>query len=271
MKHRVLVVDDELHIRHYLSRRLALEPDLEVVDAVASAYAACACLRKQEVDLVLLDYEMDGADGMQLVTSISLWLGDEVSAERKRPHALFCTGHASPAFESEARAMGARGVVSKGHCEKELLPAIRTVLQGGLWFGHGALWPAPRDQQPRILVADTSRPSRAALSRVLEENGYLPTLAWSYSDLLALLSRDCFQALILDTRLPYGSTPDALDQVARGWPDLPVLLIGTPPPGLEGYQPIPNVVGTLPRLAPEQSVLQALRAALEGRRSGVPV
>lgn len=261
---RVLVVDDELPVRNYLSARLGMEPDLQVVEAVPDAYKACACLRTHEIDLVLLDYRMEGVDGMQLATSIGLWLGEEVAPDRKRPHVLFCTGEATPAFEAEARAMGARGVVSKGRTHEELIPAIRAVIAGDLWFDHAPISAQSEEAAaPQVLVADTNRASRAALTRALEEHGYVPTLVWSYSDILSVLERQSFQALILDSRLPAGTCrEDPLDEIAARWPGLPVLLMGSVPLGMEDYRPIPNVCANLSKPVAEQRMLACLEEAL---------
>lgn len=274
MSTRILIVEDDPMVRQFLTSRVRLEPGLEVVEAVADAASAVACLCKHEVDLVLLDYRLEGPDGMQLLHSITLWLGEDFSPSRKRPHVLFCTGLASEAFEAEARAMGARGVVAKEQVMRELIPAVSTVMQGGLWFNHQAeSVPAqPVQARRRVLVADNNRPTRAALSQTLQANDYEVTLAWSYDDILALLAREPFDLLILDSRLPGGVRgTQVLDQVSERWPALPILLLG-PPPGMEDFQPVPNVQGSILRpLSEAQLQSQLARAwAWAERQLAVP-
>lgn len=261
---RVLIVEDDALVRDFLISRLRLEPGLEVVEAVADAPSAVACLRKLDIDLVLLDYRLDGPDGMQLLHSITLWLGSEFSAARKRPKVLFCTGLASPAFEAEARAMGARGVVAKEKVMVELIPAIQAVISGGLWFDHRAETAVEASGllRTRVLVADNNRPTRAALSKTLQDHGYEVTLAWSYDDILGLLEREPFHLLILDSRLPGGMRgTETLDRVAANWPSLPILLLGSAPQGMEDFRPVENVQGTIGRPLSEQQLMAQLEKA----------
>lgn len=275
---RILIVEDDRMVRDFLISRLRLEPGLEVVEAVEDAPSAVACLRRLDIDLVLLDYRLEGPDGMQLLHSITLWLGDDFSASRKRPKVLFCTGLATPAFEAEARAMGARGVVAKEKVMLELVPAIRSVIDGGLWFDHQPQKPAELSGflATRILVADNNRPTRAALSQMLQDQGYEVTLAWSYDDILGLLDREPYHLVIVDSRLP-GKTlgTDMLDQVSAKCPGLPVLLLGAAPQGMEDFRPVPNVQGTLPRPISEQQLLGLLEScwawAERSRSERVPV
>src|SRR5689334_6979244 len=109
---RVLCVEDDPLVRTYLTERLSLESDIGVVNAVPDAGSACACLREEEVDVVLLDYQLPGTDGLQLLQAISLWY-ENLPEGRRRPSILFCTGYGGDGFEVQARALGADGIVAK--------------------------------------------------------------------------------------------------------------------------------------------------------------
>src|SRR3954451_3140286 len=61
---RVLCVEDNPLVRAYLEQRLAIEPDIHVVSTVSHARGALTYLRQEEVDIVLLDYQLDHEDGM---------------------------------------------------------------------------------------------------------------------------------------------------------------------------------------------------------------
>jgi DNA-binding NarL/FixJ family response regulator len=133
---RLLSVDDDPLMRAYLATRLDAEPDIHVVSAVADLQRAMVYLRREAVDVLLLDYHLHGADGTQLVQFMCPWtrwsiIGDD------RPAILFCTGFADDAFRSKARLLGARGVVAKERVATDLIPAVRTVAQGGSWFEQG--------------------------------------------------------------------------------------------------------------------------------------
>ena len=128
---RLLCVEDDPLVRTYLATRLALEPDIEVEGVVSNAGEALMFLGREPVDVVLLDYRLEGADGMQLLGAIS---NGGRFADAHAPRVLFCTGIADGSFDAHAREMGAAGVVPKDQMASELLPAVRAVARGGHWF-----------------------------------------------------------------------------------------------------------------------------------------
>jgi len=64
---RVLLVDDQSVVRRGLLMRLALEPDLRVVGAARSSEEALVLARTAAPDVVVMDIEMQGADGIQAI------------------------------------------------------------------------------------------------------------------------------------------------------------------------------------------------------------
>jgi two-component system LytT family response regulator len=67
---RVLVVDDEALIRQSLCRDLAKRGDIEIIGECDSAAAAIATIRESRPDLVLLDVQMHGGTGLDVVEQI---------------------------------------------------------------------------------------------------------------------------------------------------------------------------------------------------------
>lgn len=68
MTSKILVADDEQHIRFFLERLLQREG--YEVTAVASGEAALAQIEAQEFDLALLDVMMPGASGVEVLTEL---------------------------------------------------------------------------------------------------------------------------------------------------------------------------------------------------------
>ncbi|MEO8704243.1 MAG: LytTR family DNA-binding domain-containing protein [Kofleriaceae bacterium] len=64
---RILVVDDEAPARRRIIRMLEELPDVEVVGEAADGFAALATLERTPADLLLLDVNMPGMDGLALV------------------------------------------------------------------------------------------------------------------------------------------------------------------------------------------------------------
>ena len=93
---RVLLVDDEPLARERLRALLQDEPSVEIVGECGSGTDAIATLRSTPLDLVFLDVEMPGCDGLQVLS--------ELPAEG-RPAVVFVTAHerfALDAFEVQA-------------------------------------------------------------------------------------------------------------------------------------------------------------------------
>ena len=70
MNIRVLVVDDSATMRALLSRLLESEPDIEVVGAAADAMQARAMIKQLNPDVVTLDVEMPGMNGLDFLEKI---------------------------------------------------------------------------------------------------------------------------------------------------------------------------------------------------------
>lgn len=90
---RVLIVDDEPLARARLAALLGDCADSEVVGSVDDGEAALAALDSLQADVVLLDINMPGIDGVTLAQRLT---------GRSRPQVIFCTAyeaHALKAFE----------------------------------------------------------------------------------------------------------------------------------------------------------------------------
>jgi two-component system chemotaxis response regulator CheB len=69
-KTRVLLVDDAVVVRKALSNAIALDPDLEVAATAVNGRVALAKFGTVKPDIVLLDIEMPGMDGLETVREL---------------------------------------------------------------------------------------------------------------------------------------------------------------------------------------------------------
>lgn len=95
-KLRVLIVDDEPLARERLRGMLRSESSVEIVGECASGTEAIAAIKSAPIDLIFLDMQMPGCDGMQVLAGIG---------EDSRPAVIFATAHeqfAVDAFEVQA-------------------------------------------------------------------------------------------------------------------------------------------------------------------------
>lgn len=83
-KLRVLIVDDEPLARERVRAMLAADPSAEVVGECGNGPDAIAAIRKDHPDIVFLDMQMPGCDGLQVVGELP---------EDDRPAIIFVTAH----------------------------------------------------------------------------------------------------------------------------------------------------------------------------------
>ena len=96
MKLRVLIVDDEPLARERLRRLLGGEPDVEIVEEAGDGPAAVAAVERHTPDLLLLDVQMPGMDGFEVLRALD---------PKRLPAVVFVTAydqHAVRAFEARA-------------------------------------------------------------------------------------------------------------------------------------------------------------------------
>jgi DNA-binding NarL/FixJ family response regulator len=120
---RVLVVDDHPVVREGIVSVLEDQPGIEVVGSLDSAERAVAHVGRLRPDIVLLDLELPGMDG---VTAIP-----ELLRASPASRVIVFT-----AYDTEERVLGAiragaRGYLLKGASGQEIAAAIRTVESGG--------------------------------------------------------------------------------------------------------------------------------------------
>jgi two-component system chemotaxis response regulator CheB len=69
-KTRVLIVDDSVVVRQLVSRAVTAEPDLELAGTAASGETALQRLAELAPDVILLDLEMPGMDGLETLAAL---------------------------------------------------------------------------------------------------------------------------------------------------------------------------------------------------------
>jgi DNA-binding NarL/FixJ family response regulator len=126
---RVLIADDHPAFRGGLRALLATADDIAVVGEAASGLDVVAAAERLQPDVVLMDVNMPGIDGVEASRRI-------VDAS---PHmaVLVLTMHDDDETVFEAVRAGARGYLLKGAQRAELVRAIRSVASGEAIFGPG--------------------------------------------------------------------------------------------------------------------------------------
>lgn len=116
---RLLLVDDQPAVRRGLKMRFALEPDLEVVGEAGDAVEAIPLARTLRPDVVLMDVELPGIDGISAIETLR--------TATPRSAVVIFTLRDDAATQEQALAAGAEAFVAKYRTEELLLAAIRGV------------------------------------------------------------------------------------------------------------------------------------------------
>lgn len=120
---RLLVADDQALVRGALAALLGLEADLEVVAEVERGDEVVDVARRTRPDVVLMDVDMPGLDGIAATA--------EVRAALPSCRVLVVTTFGRPGYLQRAMAAGASGFVVKDTPARQLADAVRRV-HGGL-------------------------------------------------------------------------------------------------------------------------------------------
>ena len=119
---RILVVDDHPVVREGLVALLEDEPDFQVAGSVGSAEEALTLGAELRPDVILLDLELPGMDGVEAIPRLA--------ATTPAARILVLT-----AYDTDERVLGsvkagARGYLLKGASGREIAQAIRAVHAG---------------------------------------------------------------------------------------------------------------------------------------------
>jgi DNA-binding NarL/FixJ family response regulator len=123
---RLLLLDDHTLFRESLSRLLDTEPGFRMVAHCASIPEALDALASNEIDLVLLDYDLGDETGFHFIRS---------SRDAGYSGRIFIvTGGMSDADSVRALGLGVCGIFLKNSSPALLSDAIRKVMAGETWI-----------------------------------------------------------------------------------------------------------------------------------------
>ncbi len=133
----ILIADDHAIVRIGLRKILEAQQEIIVAGEAADGREAIALSLKCPCDVMIMDIAMPGINGIDATRSIC-----EGRPEiRIIIHSMYDTcEHIYRAFQA-----GARGYLLKGVAGDEIVPAIRAVMRGELYYGKGVAPPAPSD------------------------------------------------------------------------------------------------------------------------------
>ncbi len=123
---RVLLVDDHAVVRTGLHMLLGQEEDIEIVGEAGSGREALNAIEQLQPDLVLMDIGLPDMTGIEVTRQVKQkWPGVAVVA---------LTIHEDEEYFFQMLQAGANGYVPKRAAPEELLTALRTAAEGGVYL-----------------------------------------------------------------------------------------------------------------------------------------
>jgi DNA-binding NarL/FixJ family response regulator len=120
---RVLLADDQAMVRAGFRMILGSEPDIEVVGEAENGEQAAAAANRLRPDVVLMDIQMPGVDGLQATRRI-------IQNAQLTTRVVILTTFERDEYVFEAMQAGASGFLLKNAPPEELIHAVRVVAAG---------------------------------------------------------------------------------------------------------------------------------------------
>jgi two-component system, NarL family, invasion response regulator UvrY len=148
---KILIVDDHLLIREGFKKIIGQEVDMKVVAECKNAAEVMDFLRDGECDVIVLDINMPGKSGLDLLKELPLReTGTKVLVLSMNPEERFAL---------RALQAGASGYITKETAAEELVEAIRKVHYGGKYITRSLA-----EQLAAYVQRDADGPLHAGLS-----------------------------------------------------------------------------------------------------------
>src|SRR2546423_14908679 len=151
-RHRVFIVDDHPLVREGLANLINQQNDLMVCgQAEAAAQPLCGS-GASRAELALIDISLKTSSGLELVKDLKLHFPDLAT--------IVVSMHDEMLYAERAIRAGARGYVMKRETTKEVLIAIRRVLQGDVYVSERVV---------NLMARRLGSPRKAATSSPVEQ------------------------------------------------------------------------------------------------------
>ena len=122
----IVLADDHPIVLHGVAGLLQSDSNLNVVATCNDGTSALEAIRLHSPDIALLDINMPGMNGLEVLRSIT--------EEKIRTKVVLLTAGASDGHIVTAIAEGAKGIVLKDTALASLVDCVRRVADGAVWF-----------------------------------------------------------------------------------------------------------------------------------------
>lgn len=164
----ILIADDHPLFRQGLRQTIENAPAFQVVREVGDGYAALQSLRELKLDLCILDINMPGLDGLEVVR--------QMRAQHSQVEVIILTMYKEEDLFNAAMDLDVKGYVLKESAVSDILDGVRTVMAG-----HRYISPT---------LADFLFTRRAAANELRNRKPGLDRLTRAERNILQLIAAD---------------------------------------------------------------------------------
>ncbi len=148
---RILIADDHAIVRQGLRQILGATPECYVVGESSNANDAIRKVREEHWDIVLLDINLPGKNGIEALK--------QIRSESPDTRVLVFSFHTEDSFALRALRNGACGYITKGCPPEQLLSAITRILRGGKYITQSVA-----EKLANVFNTDFDRPPHERLT-----------------------------------------------------------------------------------------------------------
>jgi DNA-binding NarL/FixJ family response regulator len=127
---RILIADDHAFVSWGLAKALSALEGIDIIGSVTNGIEAIAEIRKARPDCAILDYNMPGANGLEVFLESKRWAPDT--------RFVLLTGTATPQTVNTLVEAGIHGVCLKDCTDAEIVDLVREVCAGRSAIGASA-------------------------------------------------------------------------------------------------------------------------------------
>lgn len=137
-KTRILIVDDHPVIREGLTQIINRQSDLLVCAEAGSIGEAVKAVKKQKIDLAIVDMLLNNATGIQVIKKIKTLCPGIIAL-------VFSVSDKSQ-YVKQAIEAGAMGYITKDETSEDIVNAIRRILKGQIYISSRLLKDLPKEE-----------------------------------------------------------------------------------------------------------------------------
>jgi len=125
-KTKIFLVDDHPLVREWLTNLIHQQPDLAVCGEAENAPEALQAIARLKPEIAIVDISLHGSSGIELIK--------DLKTIRPPVAVIVLSMHDENLYAERALRAGARGYIMKRETAKNVIAAIRSVLEGNLYL-----------------------------------------------------------------------------------------------------------------------------------------